>query len=242
VVAVDPRFHVSKAAFVALLKRAERLWEVPFGRDLLRYQPGGDVKVSLVYDDRTVAYLRRAGVEKTVDADDVRITALRAGLDERNRELERRKAEIDTRNSALDKRVGYWNARGGAPAKLYDMLRTERDAISRLVTAYNRDLAAARQAQASFNALVSARNAVAKGTHGAEVELGQATVGGTEMEIFALTGNRAKDATLVAHEFGHILGLEHIPGAGNIMNPYLVKALSRASARDLGALTRICDR
>lgn len=54
VVRVDPGFRVTRAAFVALLQRSERIWETPFGGDLLRYEPGGAVEVSLVYDQRQV--------------------------------------------------------------------------------------------------------------------------------------------------------------------------------------------
>ncbi len=49
-----------------------------------------------------------------------------------------------------------------------------------------------------------------------------------------------KDEVLVAHEFGHILGLEHIPGASNIMNPVLLRALTHASHADLTALQTAC--
>ena len=54
VVSVDPRHHLTRAAFVALLQRSERIWEAPLGRDLLRYAPGGTTKVSLAFDRRQV--------------------------------------------------------------------------------------------------------------------------------------------------------------------------------------------
>jgi hypothetical protein len=243
VVSIDPRFHVSKAAFIAQLERAERLCEVPARRELLQYRPGGDVKVSLVYDGRTVAYLKRARIDKAIAADDARISRLETSIDRTNHGLARRLADLNARETALNRRVTYWNERGGAPAKLYDELGVERESISRLVTSYRDDVGQERQVQSSFNALVDARNILARrGSVKAAIELGRATLGGTEMQIFAQTGNAAKDATLAAHEFGHILGLGHIVGPGNIMNPYLVKALSRASASDLAALARVCDR
>jgi hypothetical protein len=48
--------------------------------------------------------------------------------------------------------------------------------------------------------------------------------------------------TTALHELGHILGIRHVPGVGNIMNPILVKVLDRASAADLAALLRACAR
>jgi hypothetical protein len=237
---VDPRFHVSRAAFVALLERSERLWEAPLGRDVLRYEPGGRVQVSLIYDGHTTAYLARAQARKTVDEKDAAIVDARADLDRLDSELVRRAAELATRKAALRERIDYWNARGGAPAKLFAELTAETSAVRRLIGSYNRDVARARHVETSLNALVRGRNALVLRMGDADMELGAAQVGGIEMKILALTGDADKDVTVAAHEFGHILGLEHVPGAANVMNPYLVRALATASSADLAALSHAC--
>lgn len=241
VVRVDPRFHVSRAAVIALLERAERLWEVPMKRNLLQYEPGGEVHVSLVYDSRTIAYRARARAAKTIGAKDALIARERASLQKTERNLDQRALAIESRKAVLSKRIAYWNARGGPPKSLYEILRSDQDSVAKVIESYNQDLAGERRAEGSFNSLVAARNALVARTAGWTIELGQAQRGGDEMELFALTGNRAQDATLAAHEFGHILGLAHIPGAHNIMNPYLAGALTQASPADLAALTKECS-
>jgi hypothetical protein len=241
VVRVDPRFHISRSAFIALLERAERLWEVPTGRNLLQYEPGGEVHVSLVYDSRTAAYVAQQQSAKTIGSQDALLKQRRAALKAMQSDLDKRALELKTQKATLNKKVDYWNARGGAPANVIGEIRTEEDAINKLAAAFNLELVHEKNAEASFNALVSARNALAAHTAKGSVELGRARRGGTDMELFALSGDAAKDATLAAHEFGHILGLAHIPGADNIMNPYLVHALTRASAADLEALRRVCS-
>src|SRR3989338_4405050 len=50
---IDPRFGISKSALAADLKEAAGIWTKAAGKDLLAYQEsGGDVTVSLVYDER----------------------------------------------------------------------------------------------------------------------------------------------------------------------------------------------
>jgi hypothetical protein len=223
-----------------LLERAETLWEAPTGLNLLEYKPGGEVKVSLVYDSRTIAFLKRRKVDEKIGAEDARVARLRLSLRRTDRELDQRRIGLDSRQTALNKRIDYWNARGGAPRGIYAKLKADTRAVNELLASFDRDLARARRAQSSFDDLVAAYNALVRRAGTFEVELGEAQLGGTEMELFALPGSPAKDATLAAHEFGHILGLQHIRGAGNIMNPYLVEALTRASAADLAELRRVC--
>jgi hypothetical protein len=240
VVQVDPRFHVSRAAVIALLVQAERLWEVPMKRNLLQYEPGGQVHVSLVYDSRTTAYLAHRRASTSIGGKDAVIARGRASLEQMQRDLDRKAHDLESRKAALNKRIQYWNGRGGAPKSMYQLLRSQQDSIVKATDAYNRELASERRAEASFNSLVAARNALVAGADKGTLELGRAQRGGTEMELFALTGNRAKDTTLAAHEFGHILGLAHIPGVRNIMNPYLVGALKQASPADVAALETVC--
>jgi hypothetical protein len=230
VVRVDPGHHISRDAFVALLERSERLWEIPTGKDLFRYQRGGKVHVSLIYDNRQA-------LENKIEAEDRSIARMRASLARQRADIRAQKAKLEVREAVLSTRIGYWNSRGGAPDDLRVELKAEAAAIDRLVTAFNAQVQREHVSIARFNAFVRARNAlVGKRGNG---ELGRAQLGGTEVLIVVLTGT-AKDDVLVAHEFGHILGLKHNPGADNIMNPASVKALGRASPSDLQVLQKAC--
>lgn len=232
VVRLDPAHHVSRAAFVALLRRSERVWEVPAGRDLLRYQPGGSVHVSLIFDERQVLASRIA-------AADASIGRMRADLAKRKADVRARSTRLAARKARLAQRIDYWNARGGAPHDIFLQLEAEQKAVNAQVDADNAVVRSYNAAVSAFNAAVAARNALVRRRGTGEHTLGKAQLGGTEVSIFVLSGT-ARDEELVAHEFGHILGARHVAGVGNVMNPVLVRLLDRASAADLAALSRAC--
>jgi len=232
VVRVDPGFRVTRAAFVALLQRSERIWETPFGSDLLRYEPGGAVKVSLVYDQRQVHEAELAAADAALARD-------RAVLAREKADLARRHKLLDARRAKLNARIAYWDARGGATQAAYAGLKAEQGAVNALVEDFNARTSAFNGRVAAFNADVAARNTLAQPRTSDDEVLGSAEVGGRVLSIFVLSGT-AKDESLVAHEFGHIFGIEHVAGAGNVMNAVRVQTLLRASAADLAALRAAC--
>ena len=107
------------------------------------------------------------------------------------------------------------------------------------VRVFNERTAAYNRSVAAFNRQVVAYNALVRSRTGTDKELGKAELGGTAVEIAVLSGS-AKDDVLIAHEFGHILGIGHIAGTGNIMNPTLVRVLTGASRADLAGLRAAC--
>lgn len=233
VVSIDPQHRITRAAFVALLRRSETVWEAPSGLDVLRYAPGGTVKVQLVHDDRQVMFDRIAAA----DAD---IAKQKAAVAVRRKAMARQRAVVNARKAKLDKRIATWNAKGGAPPEVFAELKAETKAVNTLIEAGNAEVRSFNAAVATLNAAVEARNALSR-SHGTdESTLGRAEVGGTSMEIYVIGAGAVLDASLLAHEFGHILGIEHVAGSGNIMNPVRVKPLTAASTADVQALRAAC--
>ena len=212
--------------------RSERLWEAPSGLDLLRYRAGGTIRVKLIYDDRQVKYdevaAAKAAVERLKSANAAEKAALRPAA-----------AEIASHRARYGQRVAYWNDRGGAPKQVVAELQQARAALNELVRTFNERTAAYNRSIGQFNRQVVAYNELIRSRTTTDGELGKAELGGTAVEIAVLSGG-ASDEVLIAHEFGHILGIRHIVGAGNIMNPRLVRAVNGASQADLAALRSAC--
>src|SRR5438105_1942122 len=63
---IDPRFGISTSTLITDLEEAEAIWEKPSGKNLFQYEKsGGDVSVSLAYDNRQAATdkLKTLGIE-----------------------------------------------------------------------------------------------------------------------------------------------------------------------------------
>ena len=133
VVRVDPGHHMSRSAFVALLERSGRLWETPAHKNLLRYQPGGRVQVSLIYDDLQRLYDK-------VTAVDAAIARMRPALERQQRTIVAEEAQYTTRRAQLPARIDYWNRRGGAPKALYTKLETKQTALHQFAATLEAEL------------------------------------------------------------------------------------------------------
>src|SRR3989344_3200680 len=99
---IDPRFGLSTSTLIANLTRAEGIWEAESDKDLFEYmEKGGEVTVSLMYDERQAATdtLSSLGIE------------------------------IDESKATYNADVKKWNDRGGALPAEYAKLTARKDQL-----------------------------------------------------------------------------------------------------------------
>ena len=114
---IDTRFGISKKTLVTELKDAEAIWERASGTDLFGYEEsGGDVTVSLVYDERQAATdkLKAAGIQmhKSKAGYDVlkaRYDTLSAEARSEQSEYERLATLYQDDMAAYNREVERWN-------------------------------------------------------------------------------------------------------------------------------------
>ncbi len=266
----DNRFNISKKYFLNALADAEAIWEKSrgdyVGKNLFTYAPEdsslGVLKINLVYDYRQEATAKLASLGIVVENNRTSYDSLRAKFLALKKNYDEAKSNFDSRveifnkkNQAYEVEVESWNSKGGAPKDEYDKLEVRRvelnaeaeelkamqikinamaEEINALVVALNRLVD-------SLNLSVDKYNTTS-GARGESFEEGVYMTNGLtkEIDIYEFS-NRAKLVRVLAHEFGHALGLDHVKSPKAIMYEKNQSSNSLLTKNDLAELKKKCE-
>jgi hypothetical protein len=256
---VDPRFGVTQAEFLEQAEWAEGVWEAAFGREFFRYDPQADFKISLVFDDRQQRTIDERNSREDISTQQqsyrAKVNSYEARLNSYKEENSAYDAAIvayDRRLEAYNAQVDHWNRNGGAPAKEYAQLQQEKSALQREATrlegvrqALNREAAQLNNEGAEINTMAQELNLnvdAYNGKFGTTREFDQGSYTGSAINIYQF--NTQEDLRLVlAHEYGHALGLEHVDDPEAVMYYLMDKQNLRnlsLTETDKQALKREC--
>ncbi len=234
----DKRFGISREEFLAAIAKAEQIWETAIGKELFSLAPsGGEVAVNLIFDSRQEATikLRQSGIvikddKATYELFRKKYEALKARYDKNIALLTSRVAAFKTRQDAYNQEVAYWNQRRGAPADAYTRLNREKAALdieadaihqsqsdNNNVDDINALVDALQRIAVSLNLKVEEFNRIGR-QNGGEFEEGTYQSGpeGEQIDIYQFD-DTGKLIRVLAHEFGHALGLDHLENTKAIM-------------------------
>ena len=252
---------MTKDEALAEIEQAEKIWEVPAGKQLFEYSPTGDLKINFIYDNRQKATdaIKKIGLvinndRASYDTLKARYETLLASYDEQKGQIEARIASYEAEQKAYNQEVELSNRRGGASREEYLAFNQERLRLNALAEGL-------KQAQGKFNQLVGTLNSTEQVLNKLATTLnlhisnynnvgnsagGQFNEGeyrrdasGTVIDIYQFN-NRDQLTRVLAHELGHALGLEHLDNSKAIMY-YLNEGLNiKLTTDDLSALKSKC--
>lgn len=249
----DERFNISEVEFEEALGEAAELWNSALGKELITEGVGG-LEVRMVYGD--VQATSELGAD---------ISSEQAGYDAKRDQIENLKEEFtvakrrynlvasafEEAKDAYEEKVAYWNARGGAPEDEYKKLQAESARLEEQATSINEQVAGLNALAGElnkrveeFNALVQTLNMrVEEYNENADTEFDQGRYErdekGERITIYEFT-DRTELVRVLAHEFGHALGLGHIENPDSIMFSYNIGTDRALTEEDILELKRVC--
>lgn len=234
----DSRFGLSEEQFLQEASSAEAVWENVLGKDLFRYVPDATFKLNLIFDERqerTVEGQRLSQSFDTTQTNQEYLSQKQAKISTQYRvavrEYERQLSSFKKRLNAYNADVEKWNELGGAPPDEYRDLRD----VAATLKSDQKELEKGRQ---QVNALAEQVNTFSKqkvalvemynaqveqfnGRYGSEPrQFDQGVYAGQEINIYQYDDLLHLRAVL-AHEFGHALGLSHDNEPLSLMYPIM---------------------
>ena len=242
--AFDERFDISKDTFIVHIERAELAWEEIAGKQLFRYVPGSSFKVNLIFSEEQQRLYERNKLDNILDNHEVSIDTLQSNYKSILIRYQNTVADYEKQLEKYEQEVSYWNKKGGVPEEKYQFLKKEEytldskaSLIETLLTEVNHLAEENNKTVENYNNKVSDYNNLFAINH----EFDAGNTDGTEINIYSYDGE-SELQTLLVHEFGHVLGIDHVDDSHSVMY-YLLNEKNkdgRLSDIDKKALELVC--
>ncbi|MFZ2523122.1 MAG: matrixin family metalloprotease [Minisyncoccia bacterium] len=257
----DPKFGISKEDFLSSLAKAESVWESSIGKDLFKYNPKGSLKVNLLYDDRQAVtqQLKSMGIQvsntkASYDSLKLKFDSLQSDYLQEKSLYESKLNYFEEKKDVYEAEVRSINSKGGANKATVSRLNQERELINSILEEIKLIQTSLNKKVDSINALATTLNELARnlnmtvdkyntvgGSLGGEFEEGTYVEDGfgRRIDIYQFE-NKTKLVRVLAHEFGHALGLEHNDDPKAIMYRLNAGINEKITETDLSELKTLC--
>lgn len=255
---LDERFDISLDEAKVAVAEAAEIWEEATGQNLFSYDDSAKFTVNFIYDERQEFVTEEESFSEQLESAKDINGVLSSTYESLIKEYDRLKESYDEKVEDYEERfeeynetVREYNESGGAPPKEYAELQKERAAL------------ATRRAEleslsTNLNSLVDEINALGeKGNKlienynenvgefnekfGHAREFTQGDYNGGRINIYTYK-DLHELRTVLAHELGHAMSLDHVEGDSSVMY-YLIGGQPsdlELSSPDLGEFNRIC--
>ncbi|KKT14795.1 MAG: Matrixin superfamily protein [Parcubacteria group bacterium GW2011_GWF2_44_8b] len=260
--AFDRKFGISQKYFLDALSEAEAIWEDSIDKELFVYAPeNGELLVNLIYDYRQEVTGTLSGLEDVLEENEATYKALQnkyAGLKvEYNNEksiYDARASAFNEREASYQQKVETWNSGKRTSREQFDELEREKRALETevrelkvLETRLNEMVRVINTLVGTLNRLAKSLNLSVEKYNTIGASRGETFTGGIyhsaegvqEIDVYEFS-SRDKLVRILAHEFGHALGLEHNDDPKAVMYRLNEGDTKVLTASDIAALQTLC--
>ncbi|MCI5051081.1 MAG: matrixin family metalloprotease [Candidatus Pacebacteria bacterium] len=243
-ISYDDRFRITETQFLSFVERAEIPWEEAAGKELFRYSPGADFKINLIFSEEQERLYEGNDISANLDQQQADLDSLQTRYQSAVRRYETSLRQYESQVQSYESEVEYWNNQGGAPTETYNKLQNDaqrldskyqeverlRANVNKLAEENNQEIQAYNEGVGDFNELFRDPKQFDAGN-----------TDGTEINIYSYDGNQEL-MTLIMHEFGHVLGIDHVEDESAVMY-YLLNDRNKGgelAQADIDALNLSC--
>jgi len=257
---IDDSFGLTPPEALASIAEAAALWEDVSDRDLFVFAEDADFTINFIFDERqagadaqSIARDRLDNIAAMNDTFRAQIAELQATYESQVSEFKSDRSDYDGQLQSYNDRVRQVNDRGGAASGVFAELESERvrlDRISGTLRGQADSLSALAEQlndlSTEGNRLIETYNQevlVYNQEYGEAHEFTQGDYQGGEINVYKFSDNNEL-VTVLAHEFGHALGIDHVEEAGALMYYLLDDELTDApalAAVDIAAFQVACE-
>lgn len=236
---VDYRFGLTKVEARSALAKAEKLWEKETGRELFVYDEKAGFLVNFIYDERQ--QMARTEEEWSIRLDRQEKESqkilnqaedLRQKYEQAKNAYEKGRTNFEARLTIYNEAVKKANQQGGASGDDFVLLQAEKESLSVTIESLNQDeeklkslVGEINQLNEQANSLVDSYNEEVREYNevfGTSSSFTQGDFQRQRINIYKFT-EPDELVRVLAHEFGHALGLHHVEDEAAVMY-YLMKS------------------
>lgn len=213
---IDPKFNFKNDEALTDLEKGAQVLNNTYGKRLLKYASGsGEITVNFVYDQRTALKSNINSLEGKINQED---DSLQKQIDSYKRDIKIFQQKVDDLNALIQKN----NKSGGAMPDVYANIVSQQNQLRAEGNTLNDRAKQLNLVSFDFNSQVKVLNENVNQfnqTLKQKPEEGLYSEADKTITIYFIE-NKSELIHLLAHEFGHALGMDHVDNEQAIMYPY----------------------